>query len=78
MNFGAVNSEGFILCNELKIQAKYGSEKAQSKKEMGAFYEAFAITKIKAPSFKAKRAKKPAKYLKEQINPQRFHLQVLS
>ena len=56
--FGVVKSEGLILCNELKIQAKYRSEKAQSIKEMGTFCEAFAITKIKVPSLKAKYAKK--------------------
>jgi len=38
------------LCNEIKIKSKYGSERAQSRKEMGTFCEAFGITKIEAPS----------------------------
>ena len=47
-----------MLCNELKIQAKFGSEKAQSRKEVGTLCEAFGVTKIEAPSSKAKRTKK--------------------
>ena len=35
--FGIVKSEGLNLCNELKLQAKYGVDKAQSRKEMGNF-----------------------------------------
>jgi len=45
--FGIVKSEGLNLCNELKLQAKYGSDKAQSRKEMDNFYEAFGVEKLK-------------------------------
>jgi len=70
MIFRVVKSEGLILCNELKIQAKYGSEKAQSGKEVGTFYEAFGVTKIEAPSLKAKRAMKAVdKRFKRSQNP---------
>jgi len=48
--FGIIKSEGLNLCKEIKIQSKYGSEKAQSRREMGTFCEAFGITKIEAPS----------------------------
>jgi len=41
MIFGVVKSERLILCNELKIHAKYGSEKAHSRQGMGTFYEAW-------------------------------------
>jgi len=65
--FGIVKSKGLNLCNEIKLQSKYGSERAQSRKEMGNFYEAFGVTKIEAPSavrkhFNKKRAqnKKPS------------------
>ena len=58
MIFRVVKSEGVILCNELKILAKYGLEKAQSRKEAGTFCEAFGVTKIEDPSSEAKRAKK--------------------
>jgi len=61
MIFGVVKSEPLILCNEFKTQAKYGLEKAQSRKEMGTFCEEFGITKIKAPFSKAKQAKKAAR-----------------
>ena len=50
--------KGLILCNELKIQAKYGPKKAQSRKDKGTLYEGFGIIKIEAPSSKAKWAKK--------------------
>jgi len=54
--FVVVKSEGLLLCNELKIQAKHGSEKAhQDKIEMDTFCEAFGFTKIEAPSTKAKK-----------------------
>ena len=48
--FGIVKTEGLNLCNKIRIQSKYGLEKAQSRKEMGTFIEAFGITKIEAPS----------------------------
>jgi len=56
--FGIIKSEGLNLCSEIKIQSKYGSEKAQSRKEMGTFCEAFGITKIEAPSTSRKRLQK--------------------
>jgi len=48
--FGIVKAEGLNLNNEIKLQSKYGSERAQSRKEMGTFCEAFGVTKIEAPS----------------------------
>ena len=53
--FGIVKSEGLNLCNELKLQAKYGADKAHARNEMGNFCEAFGIEKIEAPSTKRKR-----------------------
>jgi len=59
--FGIVKTEGLNLCNEINLQSKYNLEKAQSRKKMGTFYEAFGITQIKAPSTTHKRlAKKKA------------------
>uniref|UniRef100_A0A7C9D0E3 Uncharacterized protein n=2 Tax=Opuntia streptacantha TaxID=393608 RepID=A0A7C9D0E3_OPUST len=52
--FGIVKSEGLNLCNELKLQAKYGADKAQSRKEMDNFCEAFGVEKIEAPSTRRK------------------------
>jgi len=43
--FGIVKSEGLNLCNELKLQAKYGADKAHTRNEMGNFCEAFGIEK---------------------------------
>jgi len=47
LTFGAlfrlVNNEGLDLCNELKVNGKYGSERAQSRREMENFCEAFGI-----------------------------------
>jgi len=48
--FGIVKTEGLNLCNEIKIQSKYGSERAQSRKETDTFCEAFGIIKIEGPS----------------------------
>ena len=62
--FGVVKSEGLNLCNELKLQAKYGADKAHVRTEMGNFCEAFGIEKIEAPSKRKKRIikrKGPAK-----------------
>jgi len=50
--FGIIKSEGLTLCNELKLQAKYGADRAQSRQEMGNFCEAFGFEKIEAPSTK--------------------------
>ena len=46
------------LCNELKLQAKYGADRAQSRQEMGNFSEAFGFEKIEAPSTKRKQFNK--------------------
>ena len=46
------------------MQAKYGADKAQSRKEMGNFCEAFGVERIEAPSARRKRIikkKGPAK-----------------
>ena len=56
--FSIVKSEGLNLRNEIKLQSKYGSERAQSRKEMRNFREAFGVTKIKAPSTVRKRFNK--------------------
>ena len=56
--FGIIKSEGLNLCNQIKFQTQYGSEKAHSKKEMGTFCETFKITKIEAPSVARKGAQK--------------------
>ena len=53
--FGIVKSEGLNLCNELKLQAKFGADKAHARNEMGNFCEAFGIEKIEAPSARRKR-----------------------
>jgi len=55
---GIVKSEGLNLCNELKLQAKYGADKGTSRKEMGNFCEAFGVTKIEAPSTRRKKITK--------------------
>jgi len=52
--FAVVKFEGLNLCNELKLQAKYG-DKSHTRNEMGNFYEAFGIEKIEVPSTKRKR-----------------------
>ena len=52
--FGVIKSEGLNLCNELKLQAKYG-DKSNTRNEMGNFCEAFGIEKIEAPSTTRKR-----------------------
>jgi len=62
--FGIVKIERLNLCNEIKIQSKYESEKAQSRKEMGTFCEAFDITNIEAPSTARKRMQKKKAQLK--------------
>ena len=43
--FGVIKSEGLNLCNELKLQAKYG-DKSNTRNEMGNFCEAFGIEKM--------------------------------
>ncbi|KAI5663844.1 hypothetical protein M9H77_23167 [Catharanthus roseus] len=44
--FAFIKQEALSACQELKFQAKYGSER----RELGSFCEAFGITGIKAPS----------------------------
>jgi len=56
--FDIVKSEGLNLCNELKLQAKYGADKGTARKEMGNFCEAFGVTKIEAPSVRRKKIAK--------------------
>jgi len=56
--FGIIKSEGLTLSNELKLQAKYGADRAQSRQAMGNFCEAFGFEKIEAPSSKIKRLNK--------------------
>ena len=67
--FGIVKSEGLNLCNELKLQAKYGADKAHARNEMGNFCEAFGIEKIKAPSTKCKRIIKRRKPTRQPFRP---------
>ena len=43
---------------EIKLQAKYGANSVQSRKEMGTFCDAFGVTKIEAPSAVHKRVQK--------------------
>ena len=74
--FGIVKSEALNLCNELKLQSKYGSERAQSRKEMGTFCEAFGITKIEAPSTARRKAHKRLNKSKQKPpvrQPKPFH-----
>jgi len=56
--FGLVKNEGLDLCDELKLQAKYGSEKAQSRREMENFCEAFGFTNIEDLPQKPKECKR--------------------
>jgi len=55
---GIVKTEGLNLYTGIKLQAKYESEKAQSRKEMSNFCDAFGITKLEAPSAATRRAQK--------------------
>jgi len=70
--FGIVKSEGLNLCNEIKLQSKYGSERAQSRKDMGTFCEAFGVTKIEAPSAVHKRINKKRAQTKRPPKPKSF------
>ena len=67
--FGIVKTEGLSLCNEIKIQSKYGNERAQCRQEMGTFCEAFGITKTEAPSTARKKAKKGQSRPKPKVPP---------
>jgi len=70
--FGIVKSQGLNLCNEIKLQSKYGAEKAQSRKEMDNFCEAFGVTKIEAPSTVRKRINKKRAQPKRTYKPKPF------
>jgi len=74
--FGIIKFEGLNLCNEIKIQSKYGSEKAQFRKEMGTFCEAFGITKLKPLLLHANESKKegPNPTLEDQFQNSPNHL----
>jgi len=67
--FGIFKFEGLNLCNEIKLQSKCGAEKAQSRKEMGNFCEAFRVTKIEAPSTVCKRIDKKRAQPKPKPSP---------
>lgn len=55
--FAFIKREGLSLCNELRIQTKYGNEKAIKRKELGSFCEAFGLEKIQAPSTRKRQEK---------------------
>ena len=63
--FAFIKKEGLSLCEELKLQAKYTSEKKQSRKEIGCFCEAFGMEAIRAPSTKKKIKKQFSKFSKD-------------
>ncbi|KAK9667830.1 hypothetical protein RND81_13G013800 [Saponaria officinalis] len=65
--FAFVKEQGLALCEELKIQSKYNSEKRQSRRELGCFCEAFGLEKVQAPSSKHKRQIK--NFQKKRFNP---------
>jgi len=65
-------SEGLNLSNEIKLQSKYGSKRAQSHKEMGTFCEAFGVTKIEAPSAVCKCINKKRAQPKRSVKPKPF------
>jgi len=67
--YGIVKSDGLNLCNELKLQAKYGADKAHARNEMGNFCEAFGIEKIEAPSIKRERIIKKKEPPKRPFKP---------
>ena len=45
-----IKKEGISLCNELKLQARYSTNNAAKRKELGSFCEAFCLPKLQAPS----------------------------
>ncbi|KAI5677859.1 hypothetical protein M9H77_08809 [Catharanthus roseus] len=54
--FAFIKQEALSACQELKFQAKYGSERH----ELGSFCEAFGIKGIQAPSAQLKRHSRPS------------------
>ncbi|KAK9734444.1 hypothetical protein RND81_04G140200 [Saponaria officinalis] len=71
--FAFVKQQGLALCEELKLQSKYNSEKRHSRRELGCFCEAFGLEKIEPPSFKAKRQVK--RFHKKRFNPNKSKYQ---
>ncbi|KAK9739977.1 hypothetical protein RND81_03G001600 [Saponaria officinalis] len=71
--FAFVKQQGLALCEELKLQSKYNSEKRHSRRELGCFCEAFGLERIEPPSFKAKRQVK--KFHKKRFNPNKSKYQ---
>ena len=65
LNF--IKREGISLWNELKLQARYSTDKAAKRKELGSFCEAFCLPKLEAPSIKKRRKTQISN--KEQCNP---------
>ena len=47
-----IKKEEISLCNEWKLQARYSTDKATKRKELGSFCEAFCLPKLEAPSVK--------------------------
>ena len=64
--FSFVKTQGLDLCNELKMQAKYNSEKGRQRKELGTFCEAFGCIKTEAPSTTSKKKKIKKQFKKQQ------------
>jgi len=50
-----IKKEGILLCNELKLQARYSTDNAAKRKELGSFCEAFCLPKLEVPSVKKRR-----------------------
>lgn len=48
--FAFIKLEGLSICNELKIQSKYGKENTQQRRELRSLCEAFGFEKIQSPS----------------------------
>ncbi|KAK9743362.1 hypothetical protein RND81_03G234300 [Saponaria officinalis] len=71
--FAFVKQQGLALCEELKLQSKYNSEKRHSRKELGCFCEAFGLEKIEPPSLKARRRVKG--FHKKRFNPNKSKYQ---
>ena len=55
-----IRKERISLCNELKLQTKYWTDKAAKRKELGSFCDAFYLPKLEVLSVK--------KWRKTQIN----------
>jgi len=50
-----IKKEGISLCNELKLQARYSTDNAAKRKELGSFFEAFCLPKLEVPSVEKRR-----------------------